>query len=406
MGYTGLKPADTQSIAQGPADIRDEIQGLATGQIVNAGMLKGYSPGNAAGNIPVSNGTVCTGLNADKLDGNAASAFATAGHTHAAATASKNGLMSNTDKIRLDGIAAGAEVNQNAFGNILIGGTTIAADTATDTFELIAGPNIGLTPNATNDSVIIGVTGTVPTAGTCTGNAATATNATNHIAAATGAHQASAIACAATGDVAAMNVQAAIAELASGKVATSDVVTTATENKILKLNASGVLPASITGSSTSCTGNAATANNLTTPTTGYMHVGAWGVGRVDTGAILVNTAYRADLAAQLLNGAGAGFTADQIWTWANGLWNGGTSFGQNGWQRFGNGLILQWGKVNYNGDGLMTFAFPIVFPTTCMLFAPCGLTMDDFHWDRWNFYVDRANSIDDARNLAFIAFGY
>jgi phage gp45-like len=43
------------------------------------------------------------------------------------------------------------------------------------------------------------------------------------------------------------------------KVNTSDVVTVATANKILKLNGSGALPANITGSSSSCTGNAATA---------------------------------------------------------------------------------------------------------------------------------------------------
>lgn len=38
-------------------------------------------------------------------------------------------------------------------------------------------------------------------------------------------------------------------------------------------------------------------SNLSTPTSGYKHVGAWGVGRTDTGAILVNTAYRSDIAA-------------------------------------------------------------------------------------------------------------
>ena len=158
MGYTGLKPADTQTIAQGPADIRDEIQGLATGQVVNAGTLKGYVPGNASGNIAVSNGTVCTGLNADKLDGNDASAFATAGHTHAAATTSSNGLMSNTDKTKLDGIAAGAEVNQNSFGNIAAGGVTIQADAKSDTLSFAAGTGVTLSGNATTDTVTITVT--------------------------------------------------------------------------------------------------------------------------------------------------------------------------------------------------------------------------------------------------------
>ena len=44
-------------------------------------------------------------------------------------------------------------VNQNAFSNITVGSTTIAADSATDTFTLVAGDNITLTPDATNDKI-------------------------------------------------------------------------------------------------------------------------------------------------------------------------------------------------------------------------------------------------------------
>ena len=50
-----------------------------------------------------------------------------------------------------------AEKNQNAFSNVKVGSTTIAADTATDTLELVAGTNITLTPDATNDKVTINV---------------------------------------------------------------------------------------------------------------------------------------------------------------------------------------------------------------------------------------------------------
>lgn len=71
------------------------------------------------------------------------------------ATTSANGLMSSADKTKLDGVATGAQVNQNAFANVKVGTTTVAADSATDTLELIAGTNITLTPNATNDSVTI-----------------------------------------------------------------------------------------------------------------------------------------------------------------------------------------------------------------------------------------------------------
>jgi hypothetical protein len=152
------------------------------------------SPGNASGNIPVSNGTKNINLNADKLDGydadtgttastipvrdssgkipgsitgdaatiggNAPSAFATSGHTHSVVTTTADGLMGKDDKIKLNGIAAGAEVNQNAFSNIAVSGqTTIAADAETDTLTLAAGTNISITTDATNDKITIGVTG-------------------------------------------------------------------------------------------------------------------------------------------------------------------------------------------------------------------------------------------------------
>ncbi len=57
-------------------------------------------------------------------------------------------------------VADGAEVNQNAFSNVKVGSTTIAADTKTDTIELVAGDNITLTPDATNDKVTIAATDT------------------------------------------------------------------------------------------------------------------------------------------------------------------------------------------------------------------------------------------------------
>lgn len=56
---------------------------------------------------------------------------------------------------KLDSIQEGAEVNQNAFSNVKVGTTTISADSKTDTLELVAGANISLTPDATNDKVTI-----------------------------------------------------------------------------------------------------------------------------------------------------------------------------------------------------------------------------------------------------------
>lgn len=55
---------------------------------------------------------------------------------------------------------ANAEANQNAFSNITVGSTTIAADSKTDTFTLTAGSNVTLTPDATNDKITIAATDT------------------------------------------------------------------------------------------------------------------------------------------------------------------------------------------------------------------------------------------------------
>lgn len=82
---------------------------------------------------------------------------------------SGKGLSTNdyttTEKNKLSGIAAGAQVNQNAFSNVKVGSTTIAADSTTDTLTLVAGSNITLTPDATGDSVTIAAKDTTYTLG-------------------------------------------------------------------------------------------------------------------------------------------------------------------------------------------------------------------------------------------------
>jgi hypothetical protein len=98
-----------------------------------------------------------SGLDADTVDGQHASAFASATHTHPNATSSSAGFMSSSDKSKLDGIQAGAEVNQNAFSNVTVGSTTISATSKTDTLQLSAGSNISLTPNASTKTVTIAV---------------------------------------------------------------------------------------------------------------------------------------------------------------------------------------------------------------------------------------------------------
>lgn len=84
---------------------------------------------------------------------------------------SGKGLSANdyttTEKNKLAGIAAGAEVNQNAFAKVKVGTTTVEADAKSDTLNIVAGDNITITPDASGDSVTFAAaapayTGTAP----------------------------------------------------------------------------------------------------------------------------------------------------------------------------------------------------------------------------------------------------
>lgn len=85
----------------------------------------------------------------------AVSTKADSGHSHNAASTSAAGFMSKDDKTKLNGIATGAEVNQNAFSNVVVGSTTISADSKTDSLTIAAGTGISVSGDATNDKVTI-----------------------------------------------------------------------------------------------------------------------------------------------------------------------------------------------------------------------------------------------------------
>lgn len=76
-------------------------------------------------------------------------------HTHADATGTAAGFMSATDKAKLDGMTAGAEPNQNAFANVKVGETTVAAAAKTDTVELVAGSGISLSVDAESKTITV-----------------------------------------------------------------------------------------------------------------------------------------------------------------------------------------------------------------------------------------------------------
>lgn len=173
---------DTLIITKGNNDSQDITinnisHAISSDNAINASKLQGLTTGNKNGQIPINNGTENTNLNAALLNGKASSYFATSNHTHTTATQSSNGYMSNADKKKLDGIASGAEVNQNAFANVKVGSTTIRSDAKQDTLELAAGTNISLVGDANNDKVTIGVTGKVASASQAD-NATNATKAT------------------------------------------------------------------------------------------------------------------------------------------------------------------------------------------------------------------------------------
>ena len=73
---------------------------------------------------------------------------ATSGQAISAITITDGKIASST-KINV------GDANQNAFSNIKIGSSTIAADSTTDTLELVAGTGITLTADTTNDKVTI-----------------------------------------------------------------------------------------------------------------------------------------------------------------------------------------------------------------------------------------------------------
>ena len=70
-----------------------------------------------------------------------------------------------------------AEKNQNAFSNVKVGSSVIAADSKTDTIEFVAGTNVSLTADTTNDKMTINATDTGATAVSVTGTGNAITSA-------------------------------------------------------------------------------------------------------------------------------------------------------------------------------------------------------------------------------------
>ena len=94
-------------------------------------------------------------------------------------TGGTKGLMSAADKEKLNGIAAGAEVNQNAFSNVKVGNTTVSAGSKTDSFELVEGDGIDITADSSTKKITIkteAAPGTATPGNVTTGNAVVGTS--------------------------------------------------------------------------------------------------------------------------------------------------------------------------------------------------------------------------------------
>lgn len=99
--------------------------------------------------------------------------------TTALATPTTDGLMPAADKGKINSVAAGAEVNQNAYSNVKVGGTTIAANGKTAAIELVPGNNVTLAGDNATKRVTISIPSSLPANGGRSASAAYADTAGN-----------------------------------------------------------------------------------------------------------------------------------------------------------------------------------------------------------------------------------
>lgn len=119
--------------------------------------------GSADGLMTVALYTKLVGIEegADKTDAanvQAAGALMTGTTTDSITEGATNKYATSAEKTKLAGIAAGAEVNQNAFSNVKVGSTTISSGAKTDTVSLEAGDGITMSADASAKKVTIAET--------------------------------------------------------------------------------------------------------------------------------------------------------------------------------------------------------------------------------------------------------
>lgn len=146
----------------------------STSDVVTLSTVATSGSYNDLSNTPTIPSAVQPTTTTPKMDGTAAvgseSKYARGDHVHptdtsrvpTTRTVNGHALSADVTVTASDiGVEDGAEVNQNAFSNVKVGTTTVAADAKTDTLELVAGSNITITPDATNDKITIASTAEV-----------------------------------------------------------------------------------------------------------------------------------------------------------------------------------------------------------------------------------------------------
>lgn len=105
--------------------------------------------------IPIPHASDATTVNGHTVQSDVPANAVFTDTTYNNATQSTAGLMSSTDKTKLDNIPANAAANQNAISNVKVGLQTISASTPTDTIEFVPGANISIVPNLVNKTIEI-----------------------------------------------------------------------------------------------------------------------------------------------------------------------------------------------------------------------------------------------------------
>lgn len=219
---------------------------------------------------------------------------------------SGKGLSTNdyttAEKNKLSGIASGAEVNQNAFSNVIVGSTTVAADTAADTLTLVAGNNVTLTPDAKNDKITIAAKDTTYSAATTSAaGLMSASDKTKLNGIATGATKItvdSALSSTSTNPVQNKVVNTAISNLNTlvGDMTVSEQISAATDECITGMSVSGKTVTytkkdGSTGSITTQDTDTKVTSKTENPKSSFTYYPTWVTGAT-TGEVLVNDGIR------------------------------------------------------------------------------------------------------------------